>query len=155
MVKKRDIAATTAAQMVSFDKVGIKTVMLQSGYESTKQLSDSTNCKLSYESIRRAVAGYPISTWTMFLILDSLNLPKKKVKKILKDAGDTILTPYFDGEKDIDPCAGALIDLFNKVMIGIDDNSFELLTTVMSSIASRTNKDITKELEALSNACSL
>lgn len=144
MKKERQYRVTT----VSPDRDLMQKFMIREGV-SARALSSRDNCHVSVEPVREALHGLPMSTWSLFLILHSLQITKKEMAETLKVSGDDILHKYITIDKKEKSDEAHLTNLFKRLGLSLGDDGKHLLVTTLSYIAKSASIDISVELKAV------
>ena len=126
--------------------------MQDSGYESVKSFCRQTKIKLSGETVSRVIEGRGDSMpspFTLFLIMNKLNVSSVEIKKVLIDAGDDDLHKYVGGHgNDLLPHEEGILSAVRKCL-SKDSSTKDDIACGVRTWGKIAGVDLTKEITAI------
>jgi hypothetical protein len=133
-------------------KVDLGGLIEKAGYDGIADFHRRSKGTVAQETVRRAVTEGVYSTWTLFLILHALGLAKSKIKEVLVESGDDLLSRYLDTEESLLHPVEKAILLASRKIINLDHQALALMVANFKYQATNLHVDITEELAVMEKA---
>jgi len=130
--------------------VELKDMLDDAGYDGVSDFVRRSGVQTSFETVRKAVTGGPVSTWSLFLILVALRQSRTQIKNILERYGDTVLAPMLPRGEIIDAPMLPIYQAVQKVWCAAKQQGGDKLMLVSSALrvlAQSLGVDIDDEME--------